>query len=86
MRNNITRHEFVGMNVVVTGSSDPGIPGMSGVVIDETKSMMILDTPRGEKSIPKKDTMFTFLANHETVRVTGNDITRRPADRVAAKP
>ena len=42
------------MHVCITESVNSELVGISGVIIDETKHMLKLDTKFGEKLIPKK--------------------------------
>lgn len=81
----LLRHELIGMRTTVAGSSDPGMVGVSGVIVYETKSMFVLDTgPGGQKSVPKATNVWSFDVSGTTVRVPGSRIARRPIDRLAA--
>lgn len=81
----LLRHELIGMRTTVAGSSDPGMVGVSGVIVYETKSMFVLETGSGEqKSVPKATSVWSFDVSGTTVRVPGSRIARRPIDRLAA--
>lgn len=81
-KKNILAHEFIGLNAVVSTSSDKSRNGMQGLVIDETKSIIVLETKNGEKKIPKKEAMFEFVLGDEKAMVDGKKIVFRPEDRV----
>ena len=53
MKNSIL--EPIGMHVHITESVNSELVDISGVIIDETKHMLKLDTKFGEKLIPKKN-------------------------------
>ncbi len=82
---NIVRHELIGLEARVESSKDPGAPGTSGRVIDETRNMLKLETAGGkEKSFAKEQCVFSFVVpgTGERVRVDGKILVARPEDRV----
>lgn len=82
---NITNHELVGLYTEIVESSNPQIIGLSGRVVDETKSMIIISTEKGTKSIAKSQNNWKFLIDNNEVIVNGSKITKRPFDRLGAK-
>ena len=40
---NITQHEFIGLNTQITDSTNSEIIGLNGTIINETKSMFTLN-------------------------------------------
>jgi RNase P/RNase MRP subunit p29 len=72
--------ELIGSRVTVLESSGKGLAGCEGVVADETKHTLVLDTARGKKTVPKVGCTFEFQG-HSGVRVKGEWIAFRPADR-----
>lgn len=82
---NITQHELVGLDVAVTGSTNPQLIGLNGSVLDETKSMIIVMTECGRKMIPKGTCTFEFNLGGRMATVDGATMTRRPFDRIGAK-
>ncbi len=85
MRNksNILIHEFIGLSCEVISSLSIFLKGIKGIVIDETLNTIILDTEKGVKNIPKKNTKFQFIIpeTNEKVIVNGNDIINFPENR-----
>ncbi|MCX2818557.1 MAG: ribonuclease P protein subunit POP4 [Methanobacteriota archaeon] len=81
---NIARHELVGLNGRVVESSDTSHVGIRGRVVEETACTLTFAVEDGgEKTVPKKYTVFEFdLPDAETVRVDGEAIEARPAERV----
>ena len=50
---NLNAHEFIGLQTEIKESSNLQIVGLSGVIVDETKHMFLLQTKNGLKDIPK---------------------------------
>ena len=50
----------------------------SGVIVDETKNMVHLKTKEGIKKFIKKNIALKI----ETMRIKGNEITKRPEERI----
>lgn len=80
---NLVMHEFIGLWVRVSMSSDPGKKGLSGLVMDETRNTLLVETKNGERKVlPKKECVFRFtLPDGAVVEVDGKAIVSRPEDR-----
>jgi len=78
---NLRKHELIGLPVVVSAATDPTLVGLRGVVRDETRNTLLVETPRGEKTVPKHGTTFTFEVPGGA-RVEGDDLLFRPEDRI----
>lgn len=82
---NITSHEFIGLNTEITNSTNPQIIGLNGRIINETKSMFIINTQKGVKSIAKNTNNWKFSIECKDVVVEGSKIAKRPFDRIGGK-
>ena len=82
---NITQHEFIGLNATIETSSNPQFIGLNGTITNETKSMFTLNTSKGTKQIPKSHSTWTFNVNNEHLKVDGSKIQKRSFDRIGAK-
>ena len=82
---NIVSHEFIGLDVEVVNSSNPQVIGINGRVIEETKSMLKLNTKKGTKQLPKIHNDWKFKINNEDVILSGSKINKRSYDRLGAK-
>lgn len=80
---NLVMHELIGLRVRVSRSGDPGKKGISGIVVDETRNTLVIETRTGERKVlPKTECTFRFtLPGRETVEVEGRAIIARPEDR-----
>ena len=82
---NIRSHEFIGLHTEITESSNPQVIGLNGRIINETKSMLTINTENGVKSIAKSTNSWKFSIENKDVIVEGTKITKRPFDRLGAK-
>lgn len=82
---NITSHEFIGLNTEITKSSNPQVVGLNGRIVDETKSMFTINTEKGIKSIEKASNSWKFSIGNKEVIVDGSKIAKRSFDRIGGK-
>ena len=83
---NVFRHEFIGLTVEVTDSTNEGLIGLHGIIIDETRNTIKIDTGKDEKIIPKDSVTLLFtLPEGEKVSIDGKVILARPEDRIKKK-
>ena len=83
---NLARHELIGLAVQVDSSTNKGLVGTSGRIVDETRNMLLVDTERGTKRIPKSDTSLTItLPNGQRARVSGSILISQPENRINKK-
>jgi ribonuclease P protein subunit POP4 len=82
----LVMHELIGLEVKVVSSTNSQLAGLTGTVIDETRNMLKVETPKGEKSLAKQDCVFSFhLHSGEWVKVRGSLLVARPEDRIKKK-
>jgi len=82
---NISRHEFIGLNTQITKSSNQQVIGLNGTIINETKSMFTINTKKGVKNIPKSTSDWKFSIQDMETIVIGSKITKRPFERIGGK-
>lgn len=92
---NLIYHTLIGLETVVSDSTNPDMIDIKGVVVDETRNTLVIDPHAGkrffhrkpsDKIIPKSHTSFIFrLPNGSRVKVNGDLLIARPEDRVAKK-
>ncbi|MCO6041098.1 ribonuclease P protein component 1 [Thermococcus alcaliphilus] len=80
-RKTITMHELIGLKVKVINSSHPGLIGIEGYVIDETRNTL---TILGEKVwiVPKNVAEFEFEIDDKKIRIKGEELIGRPEMRL----
>lgn len=80
---NIAKHELIGLNAKIIASSCRSLIGLEGRIIDESKQMIVLETERGIKKVPKETSVFfLILPNGKGVKLEGRKILGRPEDRI----
>ena len=82
---NITSHEFIGLDTEIIQSTNPQVVGLNGRIINETKSMFTINTENGSKSIVKSTSSWKFSIEGKDVVVEGTRIAKRPFDRIGGK-
>ncbi len=80
---NVLRHELIGLDILVSGAANPKQRGLSGRVIDETKNLLVIETPKGVRRIPKVHSTFVVrLPGRETVEIDGSVMVLAPEKRI----
>jgi len=82
---NITKHEFIGINTQIIESTNSQIIGLNGTIINETKSMFTINTKKGTKLIPKSHITWKFNVNKQEIFIDGSKIQKRSFDRLGGK-
>ncbi|HSB50735.1 MAG TPA: ribonuclease P protein subunit [Nitrosopumilaceae archaeon] len=82
---NIALHEFIGQSTEIVDSSNKELIGLNGKIIDETKSMFVIETTTGIKKIPKNHNKWKFSIQNQDVILFGESLCKRPYDRVRMK-
>lgn len=81
---NILRHELIGLPVEVVQAANPAQVGIAGRIVDETRNMLVIETPRGEKRIGKAHAIFRIkLPDGTVVDVSGSALVSRPEKRIS---
>ncbi len=88
---NIHRHELIGLNVEIVRALDKQMIGMKGLIVDETKNMLVIDSLKKHSNtdephrvrIPKKDCTFRFnIPSGQLVDVEGRLLKLKPENRL----
>lgn len=74
------KHEFIGHEIEIVSAPQSSLVGTKGVVVDETKNMLVLHVEGKDMKIPKKNLVFKILPDN--VVIEGNRIMFRPEDRI----
>ncbi|MEM3215673.1 MAG: ribonuclease P protein subunit [Candidatus Micrarchaeaceae archaeon] len=79
---NIVLGELIGLKARVVEHKDKKQKGLHGIVIDETKNTLIINTSKGIKKVIKANATFRFYASGKSFLVQGNEINFRPEERI----
>ena len=80
---NIVLQELIGLRVSVKSSNDSGRIGISGIVLDETKSTLLIKKSDKTVRVPKIGTVFAFRSGRKSFVVDGKEINFRPHERIS---
>jgi ribonuclease P protein subunit POP4 len=81
---NVLRHELIGLDILVSVAKNPLHKGLCGSIIDETKNLLIIETPRGIKRIPKMHSRFQLhLPGSDIVEIDGSVMVLAPEKRIS---
>jgi len=80
---NLPSHELISLKVRVSGSPDPTTRGLGGIVKDETRNTLRVESRGRLLTLPKIGSSFTFdLPEGQSALVEGSTLRFRPEDRV----
>lgn len=74
------KHELIGLHAEVLSATCPDLVGLKGIVVDETKNILVIVVDDTEKRIPKRGTRFRFRID-SGVEINGTRLLHRPEDR-----
>jgi ribonuclease P protein subunit POP4 len=81
-KENIHKHELIGLYAKIQDSYDKSCIGIEGRIIDETKNTFKIETRGYEKTIPKDGTTLTVRILNEDVGIDASKLRFRPEDRI----
>ena len=86
MKPNLRKAELIGLTVKVVDSKNSDSNGKQGIIINETKNLIIIKDNKGEvKKLIKEQNTFEFMINDKKIRLEGSSLVRRPEDRINIK-
>ena len=74
--------ELMGKKTKIIKSSNKELQDLTGLIIDETKNLLVFETKTGVRQLPKKECVFEFELGNEKIVLQGKKIIDRPEDRV----
>ena len=76
------RDELIGLAATIVASTDPGLVGLAGRIVDETLRTLVLRRADGrEVRVGKAESAFEVATARGPVRIAGAAIEFRPEDR-----
>lgn len=77
---NVTRHELIGLECEALPKS--GSKKLAGRLMDETRNAFVIMTEKGKKMAVKEKYDFVFALPEGNVKVSGDSLIGRPAERI----
>ncbi len=82
-KQNLMRHELIGLSVEVTESSDSTLVGKKGKIVDETQNTLVIEDTSGMKRVQKSTVVLSAeLPDGTKAQINGKSIVARPEERV----
>lgn len=82
-KQNLLRHELIGLSVEVADSSDQNLVGKKGTVVDETQNTVAIEEDGEVKSLQKSAVVLRVtLPDGGEVQIDGKKLVARPEDRI----
>lgn len=75
----LPRHELCGLRVRVASAPNPGLVGVEGRVVHETRNTLVVATRAGERRVPKVGSVFEFELGPATLGTDEAAARREPA-------
>ncbi len=72
------KEEFIGLTARVDRCTDPSLQGIEGVIIDETKNMLVIESGKSKRKIAKNIAVFSINGT----AIDGKKMKYRPEDRI----
>jgi ribonuclease P protein subunit POP4 len=79
---NLVKHGLIGLNIEITNSKNPTLKGVSGKIIDETKSTITIKSQKGTKIIIKDQIKMSITIDNKKVEIDGSKLVGRLEDRL----
>jgi ribonuclease P protein subunit POP4 len=81
-KNNIHKHEIIGLYAKVISSSDSSLKDLSGKIVNETKKTIEFEVDGKQKVLPKKGTVLLLKVKDQEIKLNLSQLTFRPEDRI----
>jgi len=77
---NVIHAEWIGKYAKVISSTNQSL-GIEGMIVDETRNTVVIETQKGVKKVQKHGTVFEI----EGEEVSGDDVLAAPEERIKLK-
>ncbi len=79
---NILARELIGIRAEIAVSKNRSLAGISGIIVDETKNTLTLETKNGRKKLIKNQSTLLLYIDGKKIMVDGKLLVARPEDRI----
>ncbi len=81
MGTHVIHAEWIGKHARITAAKNPSHAGIAGIVVDETRNTVSIETNKKVRRVPKHGTVFEI----DGQEVQGNDVLVAPEERIKIK-
>ncbi len=81
MSTKVIHAEWIGKHAKITAAKNQNLVGVEGIVVDETKNVLAIETTQGVKRIQKRGTVFVINGQE----VLGDEVLAAPEERIKIK-
>lgn len=81
MSTQVIHAEWIGKHIRVINATNPSQKGLEGIVVDETRNTVVVETSQGVKRVQKHGSVFEIDGNE----VEGDEVLAAPEERVKIK-
>lgn len=78
MDTKVIHAEWIGKHAKIITAGNQSLVGLEGRVVDETRNMVVIETQRGVKRVPKRGTVFAI----DGEEVAGDEALAAPGERI----
>ncbi|MBM3200532.1 ribonuclease P protein subunit [Candidatus Woesearchaeota archaeon] len=78
----IVRSELIGLEAEIVDAENKSLIGMKGLIVDETKNMLAIESDGMVKRVVKSQVTLKILFQGQTFQIDGKVLVRRPEDRL----
>jgi ribonuclease P protein subunit POP4 len=81
---NVLSHELIGLRAKIVTSTQPGLVGVGGTVVFETKNTLTIRSGNSTKIIPKAAAKkIEVMTQNGACFISGSSLIARPEDRIS---
>ena len=78
----LARSELIGLTVEVVDAKNKSLIGLSGLIVNETKSTLSIEKAGLVKKVIKSQIKFNIMFKGQTFQIDGKIVVGRPEDRL----
>ncbi len=78
----IVRSELIGLRAEIVEAKNDSLRGLKGVIIDETKNTLVIESDGIAKKVIKSQVIIKILFQGQALEVDGRVLLGRPEDRL----
>jgi len=74
--------ELLGLKVVVKDAKNRSLIGLNGIIVEETKNMLIIQGEMGKKKVIKDQVLLEIEVKGKKIEITGKNLVGKSEERI----